>query len=78
MLSGTGTGYFVSGKIPARRISDRMVSGSSFFDILPGQERKIKILGNKTWGEIRIKPRYGDEQVFYWKGDGSFGENRFK
>lgn len=50
----------------------------NYFDLLPGQERKIRILGNKTWGEIRIKPRYGDEQVFYWKGDGSFGENRFK
>lgn len=50
----------------------------NYFDLLPGQERKIQILGNKQWGEIRIKARYGEAQEFSWKGDGRIEKNKFK
>lgn len=41
----------------------------NYFDMLPGQERRIKVKGNKTWGTIRVKPRYGKAQELYWKGE---------
>lgn len=52
----------------------------NYFDLLPGQEKKVRILGDRTYGTLTVKPRYGtaekisivrrEADVQYAAGDG--------
>lgn len=34
----------------------------NYFDLLPGQEKRVRILGDKAYGTLTVKPRYGTAQ----------------
>lgn len=39
----------------------------NYFDLLPGQKKRVRVLGNKAYGTLTIKPRYGKMEKIFWR-----------
>ena len=39
----------------------------NYFDMLPGQKRGIRILGEKSEGTLTVKSHYGKKKEIFWK-----------
>ena len=50
----------------------------NYFDMLPGQRRGIRILGEKTKGILSVKSHYGKKKEIFWKRSGKNGTDLVK